>query len=347
MLTPTILGLGTAVPELAFTQEEIYRLCGYRDRKIEAIFQKSGIETRRLYFDTRTPTLPETADEMHARYLRGAVELGLRAARGALEDADLPSERVGLIVAASCTGYLCPDLATRLVGPLELRPDAERAGLQGMGCGGAMPALQRASDFVKARGRHALVIAAEVCSAAYFLDGDAETAVGNALCGDGAAAAVLGPASPTAAAGSPRPRIEQFCSRILPEHLEKVGFSQREGRLRIILHERIADLAPPLIHSMVEETLRGRGLGKEEIAYWILHPGGRRIVETLPQTLGLSPDRLQASFEVLREYGNLSSPTVLFVLERALQRRKPSPGDSGLMLALGPGLAAEAAFLSW
>ncbi len=271
------------------------------------------------------------------------MELSQQAIQQAFCSADIRPSQVDLIVTTSCTGYLCPDLATRLVRPLDLRNDVERTGIQGMGCAGAMPALQRAADFVAARGGIALVVAVEICSAAYFIDDDLETAVGNAICGDGAAAVLIGEPRKDLLSG----RLHSFYSRLWPEHLDKVGFSTKEGKLRIVLKKEVRDRAPGFIQEAIGAMLSKAGLAREEITHWVLHPGGWRIIERLPKILSLPEAALQPSFRVLETLGNLSSPTVLFVLKEALEQRPPQKGDCAILLALGPGLAAEGAFLSY
>ena len=342
MGTVHLIGLGTSVPEAVFTQEEAFALAGYSDPKFRRIFEGSGIETRHLFLDRERFRKDESPDELHARYERGVVRLAREASQRALADADIGPDAIGLVVSSSCTGYLCPDLATILVGDLRLPRSVERGCLQGMGCGGAIPALQRGADFVAARGEPALVVAAEVCSAAYFIDDDPETVVGNAICADGAAAVVLSPG-----ADRPSGRFLSFGSRVAPEHLDRVGFSRRDGRLRIVLKSDLPRIASPVAIAAVDEALLRAGRGRREVARWVLHPGGPRVLAALGPALGLGEDPIEISRDVYRRFGNMSSPTVLFVLEETLRRSPPAHGETVLLLALGPGLAAEAAVLEW
>src|SRR5437870_12252914 len=189
---PRILGIGTATPAHRFTQEEAYRLAGYDSQRILEIFLNSDIDYRHFYVDPDHVNRHETPDELNQRYLRGAMETGCRAVQKCLANAGLTARDVDLFVVSTCTGYVCPDVGTRLVGHMGFRPDVERAPLVGLGCAGALPALQRAWDYARAHpGRTALVLAVEICSASYYLDHTLETAVANAICADGAAALLL------------------------------------------------------------------------------------------------------------------------------------------------------------
>ncbi|MFQ5696187.1 MAG: type III polyketide synthase, partial [Terriglobia bacterium] len=238
--------------------------------------------------------------------------------------------------------YLCPDLATILVKEMGLPACVQRGSLLGLGCAGALPALQRAYDHARAYpGHNVLVIAVEICSAAYYLDDTLETIVGNAICADGAAACVV---SCQAEQG---PRIARFASVIDTNCQSSVGFEQRQGRLRIILAPTIRDLAPPIIDRVLRELLQPQGLARSEVDHWLMHPGGRRVIDRVQETLGLTDSDVAVSRRIYRNYGNMSSPTVLFVLNEVMQDGTAEPGERGVLLALGPGFAAEAALLEW
>ena len=324
---------------------------GYTSPRIRQIFLNSDINYRHFWADAETFTPNETPDQLHARYREGAMHLACRVSRDALAAAGLDISDIDCVLVASCTGYLCPDLATLLVGHLGLRRDVQRGALLGHGCAGALPLLQRAADYARAYpGRHVLAIAVEICSAAYFIDTSMETIVGNAICADGAAAVVLtapSEAEAAPAAGAHGPHIVAFQSVLDPSQLDKVGFEQRGGKLRIILAAEIRDLAGPIIGRCLEGLLAPQGLRKEDVRFWILHPGGRKVIDAAGEYVGLGEEQLRFSRHVLRNFGNMSSPTVLFVLSEVLRSGAPQPGDYGVLLALGPGFAAEAALLRW
>ena len=126
-----------------------------------------------------------------------------------------------------------------------------------------------------------------------------------------------------------------------------VGFGYRQGYLRIILAPTIRDLAPPIVDKALTALLSPRGIAREQIRHWLLHPGGRKVIDRVQEAMGLSDDDVALSRRVLRQYGNMSSPTVLFVLDELIQNGTARSGDLGVLLALGPGFAAEAALLEW
>jgi alkylresorcinol/alkylpyrone synthase len=294
-----------------------------------------------------------------------------QAAERCLAQAGLSPTEVDCIMVSTCTGYLCPDLATILVKEMSLPADVQRGALLGHGCAGALPLLQRGYDHARAYPEHqVLLVAVEVCSAAYYVDDTLETLVGNAICADGAAACLLGvqgkalppaqhdsvgvgpPAvrslsNPSSSLVGVGPRILGFASVVDTSCQSSVGFEQRQGRLRIILAPTIRDLAPPIIDRALKELLPAHGMERGDVRFWVLHPGGRKVIDRVQQSLGLRDADVAPSRRILRRYGNMSSATVLFVLQEVIEQEAPRTGDRGVLLALGPGFAAEAALLEW
>jgi len=347
-LFPSILSLGTANPPQRYSQQEVYDLACrysefYRSARVRQIFMNSDIDHRHLYFDIDTFNANETVDDLHERFKRGAVEFGKQAIERCLQNGMVDIGSIDCIAAVSCTGYLCPGLSALFIKDLGMRTDIQRADLLGMGCAGAMPGLQRAYDFVKAYPtRKALLVAVEICSACYYLDDSLETVVGNAICADGAAAVVVG-----MGAEQNVPRILGFGTLLDPSLIDKVGFEQRNGRLRIVLSKDIRDVAGKLAQKLVERLLMNHDVRKEDIRHWILHSGGRKVIGNIQEELSLTDEQVDSSRCVLKNFGNMSSPTVLFVLEETVRQKGPCPGDLGVMLAMGPGLAIEGALLRW
>ena len=340
----SILSIGRATPALRVTQEQSLEYAGYSSDRIRRIFLNTGIAYRHFYLE-KPPRPDETSDELHRRYLDGAIETGCRAVQACLDAASLSPREVDLLVVCTSTGYVCPDIGTRLVEPVGLRPDVQRASMTGLGCAGALPALQRACDFAEAHpGRIALVLAVEICSACYYVDDTLETVVGNAICADGASAFLLTSGS---AVASRYPRIVDFQSFLAAEHLALVGLAHRNGKLRIVLGAEVPELAFSLIQGALAPLLARHGLRQSDIRFWVVHPGGSKVLDTVQKELGLTDADLQFARTVLRNYGNMSSPTVMFVLDDVSRNGDPRPGDWGVMTALGPGMAAETALLQW
>ena len=341
---PRILGIGTATPPIRLTQEQSFHVAGYETERIRKIFANSDIEYRHFFFGG-TPNLQETSDQQNQRYLSGAIKTGCRAILNCVESAGTSVKDVDFLAVCTCTGYVCPDVGSRLIAHMGFRKNVQRASVVGLGCAGALPALQRASDFVRANpGRKALMLAVEICSACYFVDNTLETVVGNAICADGAAAFLLGAGEQT---GGGLPEIVDFETFLDTEQIEEVGLRHKEGKLRIVLGASIQHLAGPMIETALQELLRRHGLVQSDIRFWVVHPGGRKVIDNVQKHFGMTDDQLRFSRNILRNYGNMSSPTVMFVLDEIVRAGDPRPDDLGVMIALGPGMAAEVALLKW
>lgn len=342
---PQIASVATAVPENHWPQQEILSHLArhfpfYRHPRVEQIFLNAGIERRHLVLSPDVFNPAAGPDELHAIYRRHSLELSAKAACDSLRQAGQTPGDIDLLVVATCTGYICPGLSARLASELGMPRNLQRADLVGMGCSGAMPALQRAHDFVKAYpGKRALAVTVEVSSACWYVDDTIETVVGNAICADGAAAAVI------AAGEGGGPQLEHFTTVLDPSYLESVGFEFKAGKNRIILDGILRTGAGPIVREAVGLLLAETGTPQEAVDHWVVHSGGRRVLDGIGSALGFVNGELRHSREILRLHGNMSSPTVLFALERTM--RDARSGESGVMIALGPGLAAETALLRW
>jgi alkylresorcinol/alkylpyrone synthase len=341
MNTPRILTVGTANPPTRFTQAEVLELAGYSDERRRAFFLHSGIEGRYLAIERGVFSPTESLDELQARFRKASVDLGARALTAALAQAGRMPGELAFLATTTCTGRLCPSLDTLLIRELGLRNDIQRVHIGDTGCASAMVAIQQAHNHLRAFPDHlAAVVAIEVSSTGYYLDDDLETAVANAIFADGAGAALL------ACAGA-GPRIVATRTLLRSEYLDLMGFTFPAGRQRILLSKDIRHVATEMIAEWTEVALKEHGLQRADIRHWILHSAGQRVLERAQRDLGFSDADLAAPRAVLRQYGNMSSATVLFVLREVLESRRPAPDDWGVMLALGPGFAAEGALLRW
>jgi polyketide synthase Type III len=186
------------------------------------------------------------------------------------------------------------------------------------------------------------MVAIEICSACYYVDSTLETVVGSAICADGAAAVVVG-----ADDDSLSPEIPKFQTHLEPSFIGIAGFEFRKGKLRIVLSKDIRDEAGGLGRILIEKLLASNNLTKDNIDHWILHSGGRKVIDGIQREVGLTDEQVRHSKRVLRNFGNTSSPTVIFVLDETIRSASPRQGDLGVMLAMGPGLAIEGALLRW
>lgn len=345
MTTPKIAGVATATPRHRFDQRTVLGMAGYGDAQRAGFFANSQIEGRYLYFDPETfkagQTPHETVDELNDRFQRGAVELATEALRLAVQRAGWRPEDVDFLATTTCTGRLCPSLDAHLIRALGLRPQVQRVHVGDTGCASAVVALQQAWNHLRAFPRHrAVMVAVELCSAAYYLDDRLESAVAHAIFADGAGAIAL-------SNDAHGPAVVEHRTLFRPEHLPAMGFEYPGGRPRVVLSKEVRRIGAGMMKEMADLLMESQGLKKDDVRHFVLHSAGRRVIEHAKKLLDLTDDQLAHSRHVLRAFGNMSSATVVFVLEEALRAGAPRPGDWGLMIALGPGFAAEGALLRW
>ncbi len=346
-----ILGLGTATPSRRYSQKECWTTLTasphFRELSLrsQAILKKvltgdNGIVTRHLALDSLEQVFAMTPDVLHARFVEHAPRLATQAAERALAAARTPPADIDAILVSTCTGYLCPGLTSYVGERLGLRPNVLALDLVGQGCGAALPNLQTASSLVAAgHGERVLSICVEVCSAAFYLDDDAGVLISACLFGDGAGAAVLAPA----ANGGRRVRWKAGGSLHKPDDRDRLRFEQKNGMLRNILTPEVPDLAAQYVSSVLDTTLAGSQVTRDQIAAWVLHPGGRDVLQAVRDRLQLPRAAVRWSEDILREHGNMSSPSVLFVLQAALADRVP--GGLWWMSSFGAGFSCHGALL--
>jgi polyketide synthase Type III len=346
-----VAGLGTAVPERSFTQAECWQALQRANRpditpRMRAILQgilnhDNGIERRSLALDSLDESFDLDPDTLYRRFSRHAPALASRAGQRALDDAGLTAREIDAVVVSTCTGYLCPGLTSYVSESLGIRQDAILFDLVGQGCGAALPNLRAGEALVASqRAGHVLAICVEVCSAAFYLDDDVGVLVSACLFGDGAAAAVL---SPKPRAGRRSVEWKSAATLTNPAQRDALRFEQRGGMLRNILTLPVPKLAAQHARKVLDEGLSHAGLARTAIDAWIVHAGGRRVLAELQKEIGLDAGDTAWSAAVLRDYGNLSSPFVLFVLDAALKGR--APGGWWWMTSFGAGFSCHGALL--
>ena len=346
-----LAGLGTAVPPRSYTQPECWEALQRADRpelnaRTRAILQgilthDNGIARRSLALETLDEGFDLDVDTLHRRFALHAPRLASEAAARALERAGLEARAVDAVLVSTCTGYLCPGLTSYVNEALGLRRDVLPLDLVGQGCAAAMPNLATAQALLDSRRAGVVLsVCVEVCSAAMYLDGDLGVLVSACLFGDGAAAAVLVGQAPSS---TRRVRFRAAESVTAPEHRDALRFETRGGRLRNILTLPVPGLAARHARDVFDSALARNGVDRAGIGGWIVHAGGRRVLEEVGGALQLDARDLRFSAAVLSEFGNLSSPFVLFVLERAL--REGAPGGLWWMSSFGAGFSCHGALL--
>jgi len=281
----------------------------------------------------------------NAAWLKAAQELGAAAIEQALQRAGVRPEEVDIILFSTVTGIASPSIDARLLVRLGLRSDVKRMPLFGLGCVGGAAAVARAADVLRGSPDGvALVLCVELCSLTLLLeDRSVANLISVGLFGDGAAAAVV-VGSDHRAAGV---EITATRSVFYPDTEQVMGWDIGAHGFRIVLSSEVPELARTRVPCDVDVFLGDHGFRRSQITHWIAHPGGPKVLAGLQSGLGLNESDLRCSWMSLAEAGNLSSASVLMILERTLRDRPGNPGDIGLMLAMGPGFCSEYLLLRW
>jgi alkylresorcinol/alkylpyrone synthase len=316
------------------------------ERRLQALFSvvdNGRIEKRHSIFPLDYFVEPRPLARITSEYREHAVRLGRQAACAALTAAGLQPTDIDLFITVSCTGVMIPSVDAHLINDLGFRANVRRLPITELGCAAGAAALGHSWQFLRGfpEGR-VLVLAIELPTLT-FQRNDLTQAnlISCSLFGDGAAAAVID------GRGQSGPRILSAETFLFPDSLDAMGFDLRETGFHIILAREVPELIRSRIKELVGGFLDHNHLHQDDIAAWVLHPGGQKLLSFVEQELGLTPEQTQHSWAVLRDYGNLSSASVLFVLERWLAERRVGPGSFGLLAGFGPGFSAEMVLLQW
>jgi alkylresorcinol/alkylpyrone synthase len=348
---PHILSVATASPphriDQATIRREFSRLCAGipHVERLMPVFDRSGVEARRLIHQPEWYLKERSWEERNREYQERALELAERAARASLEQAGVAADDIDHIYFVSTTGLATPSLDALIAGRLGMRHTARRSPLFGLGCAAGAGALSRAADVLAAKPRErALVVSVEICSLVFSKEAKTPTdLIGVALFGDGAAAAVLAGDE----AGSTGVRITGTETRMFPDAKHLMGWDFTSDGMRLILARDIPEVVRDRIAPVVSEFVARHGYAVNALDHHVLHPGGPKVMSTYRSSFDLPDEALQIARSCMREYGNLSSAAVLFMLSDLMASGRAKPGDTGLMLALGPGFGAEMLVLAW
>jgi len=340
----SVIGLGTAVPQGRISQAEALALAPQmqaasprQQRLLERIYQRSGVTHRHCIPPSVSPN-PTTAERMR-RYQPAALDLAQRASRLALEDAGLEASAITHLITVSCTGFGAPGFDLALITSLPLPMDVARTHVGFMGCHGAFNGLRVARAFVEADPRACVLLCAvELCSLHLQEGWNPDHIVANALFADGAGAVVavgseVGPGGLQLVASS---------STVLAGTEKLMGWTIEDHGFSMVLSSQVPSRIAAHLRPWLDHWLAGQGLALPEVETWAVHPGGPRILRAVLESAGLQPAQIDLSTEVLSQFGNMSSATILFILERLRTRAGSGPC---LALGFGPGLTVEAALL--
>ncbi|UCC23968.1 MAG: type III polyketide synthase [Gemmatimonadales bacterium] len=356
----TITGMGTSVPPRVALQAEAAELAPrfcQADRKqariLRALYRKSGVQQRHTVavrgdsgpLEERIPYYPLARDsedlgpttrQRMAWYEQEAPPLAVEACRTALARAETSPSEITHLVTVSCTGFFSPGVDAALIDQLGLERAVERTHVGFMGCHGALNGLRAASAYALDPAARVLLCAVELCSLHFAYGWDPEMLVANTLFADGAAALV------GRGGGGPGWRVRASGTFLMPDSVNAMTWRIGDHGFRMTLSPQVPERIRQHLADWLGSWLAHHGFGLDDVASWAVHPGGPRILDAVEASLELDPADLAVSREILRTHGNMSSPTVLFILERMMQQNRARPC---VALAFGPGLVVEAALI--
>jgi alkylresorcinol/alkylpyrone synthase len=304
-----------------------------------------GVDGRHLALPKEEYMKMRTWGEANHHWIRTAKELGEKALTGALAGAKLHAKNVGAIFFASVTGICSPSIDALLINQMGLCRNIRRVPIFGLGCVAGAAAISRAADYVRAYpDQVAAVVSVELCSLTLQReDVSMANLISAGLFGDGAAAVLV------AGAECAQDGVKILATRSVfyPDTEEMMGWDISEKGFRIVLSREIPNLVRKNLAHDLDDFLAERGLTRADIGSWCLHTGGPKILEATAEALGLKNGELEVSWQCLRRTGNLSSASVLVVLEEVMKNRRPAPGTMGLLAAMGPGFCSEFVLLQW
>ena len=280
-----------------------------------------------------------------AIYEQSATRLAVAAARDAIAASGLAAERITHIVSATCTGFSAPGFDLGLIDQLPLSRGVQRTQVGFMGCHAGLNALRVAQAYCKADPHaNVLVCATEICSLHFQYSEQPQTIVSNALFADGAAAVVVSPdrGERSTCGDGDAWRLADHASFVVPNSADLMSWRIGDHGFEMTLSPRLPDLIAARLAPWVDGWLAKQGLARTDVGSWAIHPGGRRILAAAAESLELTPEQMAPSEQILRDFGNMSSPTVLFILRELQRRRAELPA---VMLAFGPGITIEAALV--
>jgi alkylresorcinol/alkylpyrone synthase len=345
-----IAATSTAVPPYILTRDDVKiymrRVFDVGERRLDAIMtviDNAQVEKRHSIFPVDYIVEPRSLEQLSLEYRDHSIALGCEAAEKCLANAGTTAADIDMIITVSCTGFMIPSLDAYLINRLGFRSDVRRLPLTELGCAAGAMALARAADFVRAfPDANVLIVAVELPTLT-FQRGDLSQAnlISCVLFGDGSAAAVVSGRHRSGA------RIVDAHTYTFPHSLDAMGFDLRNSGFHIVLSRDVPQMIKEKIRKLVDGFLQRSGLTRKSLSAFLLHPGGQRLLSYVEQELELERADTQLSWDVLRNYGNLSSATILFILHAWLAVKKMNVGDYGLAAAFGPGFSAELLLLQW
>ena len=340
---PRLISVATENPGRMYSQAELVDLFGVTDKKITKLFSSSHIASRFLSLPEpdETGRIPyENGLDLVSKHRNQAIAAGKAVVCRVIEMANLQPSDIDYIACVTSTGFLCPGLSAHLTKMVGLRSDIYRIDVVGMGCNAGLNSMQPLVNFCLLNPQsHALLVCAEICSAAYVFDMTTRTAVVNSLFGDGVAAAVFGHRGERSETTGPE--ILGFSSHIMADQIEAMRFDYEDGKYSFFLDRNIPYIIGDNVQYPVKALLDNFGLKLRDIRHWIVHSGGRKVIDAIKFSLGISSHAVRHTESVLKERGNLSSGSFLFSHQRLIEEKVAEQGDYAMMMTMGPGATIE------
>lgn len=357
---PKILSVSTVLPPYEVKQQEAVELTrslfSNRFKDIERllkVFQNGDIEKRDVCMPLEWYGQEHDFEERNDLYIHHATHLGIKAIQSCLQQSDFlqtdvsPSE-IDAIIFVSSTGISTPSIDARIMNELPFRDDVKRIPLWGLGCAGGAAGLSRAFEYCKAFPKeNVLVLAVELCSLTFQKDDYSKSnLVGVSLFSDGVACALIAGNQSEIAVSRAVPSIVATTSKLMPHSEDVMGWDVKNNGLHVVFSKSIPSIITEWLGPFVHEFLSTHGLTKDDIAHFVAHPGGKKVLAAYEQALGFDASMTEISRDVLRNNGNMSSPTVLYVLQQFMAST-PQAGEYGIVAALGPGFCGELLLIQW
>lgn len=347
--TPRIVSIGTTNPPDTYTQLDLVDLFKAEDQRLVQFFTNSHIKKRHLVLpepDADGNIPDEDGEALLKKHRHWAVKLGADVITNCMAGKGLSVNDVDFLITVTTTGMLCPSLSARVSAELDMRRDVQRIDLVGMGCNGGMNGLFSAARFAAANpGKNVVLLSAEICSAGYVFDMTMRTAVVNSLFGDAVAAILVRVDEDDTAEDGPR--LLDFESYLVSEVADEMRYDFEAGRWSFYLGRDIPYAIGATIEKPVNALLERNGLKRRDITHWIVHSGGKKVVDSIKYNLKITDYDVRHTRAILRDFGNVSSAAFLFAYQELMREGVTHAGEWGVTIAMGPGVSIETGLVRW
>jgi alkylresorcinol/alkylpyrone synthase len=346
-----VVASSTALPPNVIGREDLKNYIGrvfdIPERRLDAmmsIVDNAQVDKRHMIFPVDYTIEPRSLEKTNNEYMEHAINLGQRAAEECLQRAGMVPQDIDMIITVSCTGFMIPSLDAHLIQSMGFRSNIRRMPFTELGCAAGAMALGRATDYLQSNVEgNVLILSVELPSLTFQRkDISQANLISSILFGDGAAAVIV-----SGKKTAPGPRILVSETYTFPDSLGAMGFDLKDSGFHILLAKDVPEMIGEKIEGLVDGFLSRHGLTRPDIKGWILHPGGARLLGNVEKALGLNKCQTQPSWDILGSVGNLSSATILFILQEWLEKRPLQKGEIAMAAAFGPGFSAEFLLLQW